>query len=134
MRMPFAPWKSLRDLIELTTRLAHHHILAIEYSCNLQLVSEVVSHIVRAADDAKGAVLIFLPGVQEIRQCIDTIESSPIGNQVQAFPLHANLTSEEQRIVFHPTIRRKVVVATNVAEVCVFVRAFSQIFDGPARV
>jgi len=98
------------------------YILTLEYNLrNPQLVSEVASHIVQTADDSNGAILIFLPGVQEIRQCIDAIKSSPIGNQIQVFPLHANLTSEEQRVVFLPTTKRKVVVATNVAEVCVLV-------------
>lgn len=97
------------------------YILVLGYaSCNFQLVSEVVSHIIRTAGDPMGAILIFLPGLQEIRQCIDTIKSSSIGYQVEAFPLHANLTSEEQRVVFLPTTKRKIVVATNVAEVCAF--------------
>lgn len=39
---------------------------------------------------------------------------------MQLFPLHANLTSDEQRVVFLPTSKRKVVVATNVAEVRFF--------------
>lgn len=135
MQTPFALWKLLPDPIELIIRFVHHHTLTIECnSCNLQLVTQVVSRIVRTADDPRGAILIFLPGVQEISQCIDAIKLSSIGHQVQVFPLHANLTSEEQRVVFHPTTRRKVVVATNVAEVGPLFRVFLQIFDSPVRV
>ncbi|KAF8323715.1 P-loop containing nucleoside triphosphate hydrolase protein [Clavulina sp. PMI_390] len=94
-----------------------------------QLVSEVVSHIVRTADDPKGAILIFLPGVQEIRQCIDIVRSSNVGSEVQVFPLHANLTSEEQRIVFLPTNKRKVVVATNVAETSITIPDVVYVID-----
>ena len=60
---------------------------------------------------------MFLPGVQEIRQCIDTLQGSPSASQARIFPLHANLSSEEQRVVFAPTPKWKIVVATNVAEV-----------------
>jgi hypothetical protein len=60
---------------------------------------------------------VFLPGVQEIRQCIDSLQGSPSASQARTFPLHANLSSEEQRIVFAPTSKWKIVVATNVAEV-----------------
>lgn len=60
---------------------------------------------------------MFLPGVQEIRQCIDSLQDSPAASQAKIFPLHANLSSDEQRAVFPPTSKWKIVVATNVAEV-----------------
>jgi hypothetical protein len=60
---------------------------------------------------------VFLPGVQEIRQCIDSLQGSPSASQARIFPLHANLSNEEQRAVFAPTSNWKIVVATNVAEV-----------------
>jgi HrpA-like RNA helicase len=60
---------------------------------------------------------VFLPGVQEIRQCIDSLQSSSSASQIKIFPLHANLSSDEQRAVFVPTPKWKIVVATNVAEV-----------------
>jgi len=60
---------------------------------------------------------VFLPGVQEIRQCIDSLQGSPSTSQARIFPLHGNLSSEEQRAVFAPTSKWKIVVATNVAEV-----------------
>lgn len=81
-----------------------------------QLVAAVVEHAISQTADLD-AILIFMPGVQEIRQCIDAIRSSSSGDKLDIFPLHANLTSEEQRRCFARTSRRKVVVATNVAEV-----------------
>ena len=57
-----------------------------------------------------------MPGVPEIRQCIDALKIASIGPSV-ILPLHANLSSNEQRLVFQPTDKRKIVVATNVAEV-----------------
>ncbi|GMK54047.1 hypothetical protein CspeluHIS016_0106330 [Cutaneotrichosporon spelunceum] len=82
------------------------------------LVAATVKHIVDNAD-SNGAVLIFMPGVMEIRQCIQELQSTPLG-AVEILPLHANLSSAEQRRVFPSTApRRKIVVATNVAETSV---------------
>ena len=77
-----------------------------------------MSHIVETAEDPEGAILIFLTGVQEIRQCTDILRTSSIGNSADILPLHANLASDEQRRVFTKTKKRKIVIATNVAEVC----------------
>lgn len=77
-------------------------------------MAAIVKHITSASD--KGAILVFMPGVQEIRQCIETLQNTSIGNAT-ILPLHANLSSDEQRRVFARTSSRKIVVSTNVAEV-----------------
>ena len=83
-----------------------------------QLIASVVSYIVKESTDPKGAILVFMPGVQEIQRTMESIRSqSGVGGQLEIMPLHANLTSDEQKRVFQSTTRRKVVVATNVAEV-----------------
>jgi ATP-dependent RNA helicase DHX57 len=80
----------------------------------LQLVSAVLEHVLKKTPT--GAILIFMSGVQEIRQTIEAIKASSFSHRVEALPLHANLTPEEQRLCFAHTVRQKVVVATNVAE------------------
>jgi ATP-dependent RNA helicase DHX57 len=61
-----------------------------------------------------GGILIFLPGVQDIRLCIEAMRGL---KNAKIFPLHANLSNDEQRAVFEPTLGWKVIAATNVAEV-----------------
>lgn len=80
------------------------------------LVAATVKHIVDTS--TSGAVLIFMPGVMEIRACVAELNSAGLG-AVDILPLHANLSSAEQRRVFAPTKGRKIVVATNVAETSV---------------
>ncbi|KAJ7492368.1 P-loop containing nucleoside triphosphate hydrolase protein [Mycena latifolia] len=82
---------------------------------DFQLIAEVVRHIISDPKNKRGGVLIFLPGVQEIRQCIDSMRSV-LGGQADVYPLHANLSSDEQRRVFSKTSKWKVIAATNVAE------------------
>ena len=77
----------------------------------------MVSHIV-STEARGGGILIFLPGVVEIKQCIEAVEKTVDRNGVVALPLHANLSISEQKKVFESTKSWKVIAATNVAEVC----------------
>jgi ATP-dependent RNA helicase DHX57 len=81
-----------------------------------QLIAAVVQHIIKTAEK-RGGVLIFLPGVQEIRQSMDAIRGALSTDQAEILPLHANLSNDEQRRVFANTKKWKIIAATNVAEV-----------------
>ncbi|KAF9245882.1 P-loop containing nucleoside triphosphate hydrolase protein [Melanogaster broomeanus] len=78
-----------------------------------QLIAALVKHIT-SSTATRGGILIFLPGVQEIRQCIEALRSS-LGedNGAEIYPLHANLTNEEQRMVFRTIRKWKIIAATN---------------------
>ncbi|KAI5461181.1 P-loop containing nucleoside triphosphate hydrolase protein [Mariannaea sp. PMI_226] len=62
-----------------------------------------------------GGILIFLPGVGEINQACGALRAI---SSLHVLPLHASLETREQKRVFSnpPPGKRKVVVATNVAE------------------
>ncbi len=70
----------------------------------------------------KAGILIFLPGVNEIRRCIDAIKSQITTEMADVFPLHANLPIQEQNLVFAKTAKWKIIVATNVAVVRLYLR------------
>ncbi|KAG6849981.1 hypothetical protein H0H93_002983 [Arthromyces matolae] len=95
---------------------------------NYELVAAVVDHIV-STKEQRGGILIFLPGVQEIRQCIETIRSLLIGKDAEILPLHANLSNDEQRRVFVKTTKWKVVAATNVAETSITIDDVVYVID-----
>lgn len=65
-----------------------------------------------------GAVLIFLPGVAEIRRLAAELSRSASASRWLLLPLHGELPPDQQRKVFGrpPKGLRKVVIATNVAE------------------
>ena len=84
-----------------------------------QLITALINHIVSSATQ-RGGILIFLPGVNEIKQCIDSIRQNGPRKDVMVLPLHANLSNDEQRRVFDKTASWKIIAATNVAEVCDF--------------
>ncbi|NWX28364.1 TDRD9 helicase, partial [Notiomystis cincta] len=64
----------------------------------------------------RGSVLVFLPGLGEIRYMHSCLSDKY--KRWQVYPLHACATSEEQSKVFSATVPgyRKVILATNIAE------------------
>lgn len=74
-------------------------------------------------------VLVFLPGKGEIAQVADTLRGRPDLEDVDVMPLHAGLTLEEQGRAFQPSTRRKVILATNVAETSVTVPGVGVVID-----
>ncbi|KAJ3802281.1 P-loop containing nucleoside triphosphate hydrolase protein [Lentinula aff. detonsa] len=92
-----------------------------------RLIAILVSHIV-ASCRKQGGILIFLPGVQEIRQCIDALLMS-VKNDADILPLHANLSSADQMKVFVRTPKWKVIVATNVAETSITIDDILYVID-----
>ncbi|RDB29375.1 hypothetical protein Hypma_015909 [Hypsizygus marmoreus] len=95
---------------------------------DFQLIAAIVDHIVSMAEK-RGGILIFLPGVQEIRQCIEAMRTVFTGKQADILPLHANLSSDEQRRVFAKTAGWKIVAATNVAETSITIDDVIYVID-----
>lgn len=80
-----------------------------------------------------GDVLVFLPGEREIRACATALERE--GLNAEILPLYARLTSQEQDRIFSPGARRRIILATNVAETSVTVPRIGGVIDsGLARV
>lgn len=91
----------------------------------------LVKHI--TSTDIPAGILIFLPGTQEIRQCIAAISGVVTASDVDIYPLHANLTSGEQRAVFKPSKKWKIIAATNVAEASGFQSLRSRVAHCPPQ-
>lgn len=80
-----------------------------------------------------GDVLVFLPGVGEIRKTQQELESRV--KNVSIMPLYGDLPAEQQDAVLTPSERRKIVLATNVAETSITVDGVTAVVDsGLARV
>lgn len=75
--------------------------------------------VLRALRECEGDMLVFLPGMAEIRRVKDFIESAPdfISSKAQALPLHGDLSveSQDEALRVHSGVRR-VILSTNIAE------------------
>ena len=82
-----------------------------------------------------GDVLVFLPGVGEIRRTADELAGLAERHNLAVMQLYGDLPLDEQQRVLRPTDRRKVVLATNVAETSVTIEGVTAVVDtGLARV
>ena len=95
--------------------------------------AESVEKILR--NDSPGDILIFMPGMGEIRGTISSISRHRLPEPVELIPLHGDLPPADQDRAFAGSDRRKVVVATNVAETSVTIDGIRHVIDsGLARV
>lgn len=86
--------------------------------------------------DAGGAadVLVFLPGEREIREVASRLERARLAD-TELLRLYARLSAAHQARVFAPGARRRIVLATNVAETSLTVPRIRHVIDsGLARV
>lgn len=82
-----------------------------------------------------GHVLVFVPGAREIRRTMEALRTLAQQENLVLHGLHGDLSSEEQDAVLRPDHRRKVIVATNVAESSVTIDGIAAVIDsGLARV
>ena len=82
----------------------------------------------------EGDVLVFLPGEREIRDCDEALRKHHPAH-TEVLPLYSRLSNAEQDRVFQPSDRRRIVLATNVAETSLTVPGIRYVIDtGVARI
>ena len=111
------------------TRFLDHH----DERPVTEQAADAVEQIVRGGEP--GDVLVFMPGMAEINATIRAIGAARLREPVALLALHGDLPPEDQDRAFARNERRKVVVATNVAETSVTIEGIRHIVDsGQARV
>jgi ATP-dependent helicase HrpB len=82
----------------------------------------------------QGDALIFMPGVYEITRTVEEARAA-LGQEFVVFPLHGELPPADQDAALTRHDRRKVVVATNVAETSLTIDGVRLVIDsGVARI
>jgi ATP-dependent helicase HrpB len=96
-----------------------------------ELVADGVAEALRESD---GHVLVFLPGVGEIRQCQQRLSPLAEERDWRLLPLYGDLPAEQQDAVLAASQRRKIILATNVAETSLTIEGVTAVVDsGLAR-
>jgi ATP-dependent helicase HrpB len=87
--------------------------------------------VLSAARDEVGSILVFLPGASEIRQAARWLEKARLGPQWIIAPLFGNLThsAQNQAIAPPPAGRRKIVLATSIAETSLTIEGIRVVVD-----
>ncbi len=82
-----------------------------------------------------GDILVFLPGAGEIWRVAEDIADAALVHDLMIMPLHGDLTAEQQDAAVKPQAKRKVILATNVAETSVTIDGVVAVIDsGLARI
>ncbi len=88
-----------------------------------------------AKENSEGDFLIFMPGAYEISRTISAISKLGIARKFEILPLHGNLSAQAQDRAVGAFDKRKVVVATNIAETSLTISGVKFVIDsGLARV
>jgi len=121
-------------VIEVEGRTFPVEVLYEPQAEELDLPEAVAAAVVNVtALDPHGDVLVFLPGEREIRE---TEQALTVRNlrHTEILPLYARLASGEQSKVFAPVSKRRVILATNVAETSLTIPGIVYVIDaGLAR-
>lgn len=82
-----------------------------------------------------GDLLIFMPGRFEIDRTLEALKRTFLGKEADCLPLHGDLPPGEQDRAVTPGGRRRVIVATNIAETSLTIEGVTGVIDsGLARV
>jgi len=96
---------------------------------------QVAEGVLQAVQQTRGDVLAFLPGVGEIRRTARELQSLSREMDVSLMELYGDLPLERQQAVLRRGDRKKIVLATNVAETSVTIEGITAVVDsGLARI
>jgi ATP-dependent helicase HrpB len=101
------------------------HPLAIEYSPS-QPIADALDEVLPRTS---GNVLCFFPGVREIEQALAAAQPAAERQHVDLLALHGSLPARDQDAALSPSDRRRVIVATNIAETSLTVPGVSAVID-----
>ena len=94
----------------------------------------IIDAIDELSAETNGDILIFLTGEREIRDLADTLNKLQF-RHTDVLPLYARLSNSEQNRIFQSHTKRRIVLATNVAETSLTVPGIKYVIDpGLARI
>jgi ATP-dependent helicase HrpB len=117
---------------------SNQYPVAIRYrppSPQISMVEHMAETLADVADRHSGDILAFLPGSGEILRCIDLLKTRRLDRGFDLLPLFGSMPIEDQVKAIETGARRRIVVATNVAETSLTIPGVQVVVDsGQARV
>lgn len=94
------------------------------------VATTVFAAVRRALGETEGDILAFLPGAGEIRRCERLLSEAGLTAVVTVAPLYGDLPFAAQERAIVSSERRKVVLATNIAETSLTIEGVRVVVDG----
>ena len=95
------------------------------------LHARMTATVITALRETSGDILAFLPGGGEIRACCESLRATLEGEaaDISIHPLYGDLPFEEQERAILPSAKRKIVLATNIAETSLTIEGVKVVID-----
>jgi ATP-dependent helicase HrpB len=93
------------------------------------IAGQIAAGVRRVLAATPGDILVFLPGVGEIQRSAEALAGLAAERDLAVLPLYGDLPAEQQDAVLRPLERRKVVLATNVAESSITLDGVTAVVD-----
>ncbi len=130
---PIAAFLGNAPTIESRGRLFPVDILYSERPDDRPLPARIAAGVGRVlgemTQETTGDVLVFLPGVGEIQRCSEALAGLAAEQKLAVLPLYGDLPAERQDEVLRPLSKRKIVLATNVAETSLTIDGVTAVVD-----
>ena len=84
--------------------------------------------IIKAFEENEGSILAFLPGAREIKQ-VQTFLKAKLANDLDIYPLYGAMSFDEQQKAILPSCRRKLILATSIAETSLTIKDIRIVID-----
>jgi len=106
-----------------------------EASARLPVWEAAAKACARLMPAGKGHTLVFMPGAYEISRTASEIAKLPSLSGFAVMPLHGELQPRDQDAAVAPSERRKIILATNIAETSLTIEGVTTVVDsGLARI
>jgi ATP-dependent helicase HrpB len=108
-----------------------YHPMSLQRSTVKQALPGAITATVKLAlQQQTGNILVFLPGVSEIKRCQQQLQEL-VNTQLHVLPLYGQLTQQQQQAAINPLPagQRKIVLATNIAETSLTIEGISVVID-----
>ena len=127
--LPSAPW------IQISTPSFPVQIQYAPAEARQDIVEHAANVALRVTQNRSGDLLIFLPGAAEIQRCCQLIRNQRLNDPIDVLPLYGSMRIEEQSQAIQVGPRRRIIVATNIAETSLTIPGVQTVIDsGLARV
>jgi ATP-dependent helicase HrpB len=124
------PLSQMLDDCPIITATGRSFPVAVNYLSDMERhrIAEATSLGVRhALQESRGDILVFLPGTGEIRRCHQQLRD--LSAEIDLRPLYGGLPFVDQEAAILPGKRRRVVLATNIAETSLTIEGIESVVD-----
>ncbi|HSS75208.1 MAG TPA: ATP-dependent helicase HrpB, partial [Thermoanaerobaculia bacterium] len=126
---PIASFLGNAPTLESRGRLFPVDIRYSERPDDRPLPARIAAGVRKVLGETAGDVLVFLPGVGEIQRSAEALAGLAAEQDLAVLSLYGDLPAERQDEVLRPLSRRKVVLATNVAETSLTIDGVTAVVD-----